>query len=205
MVVWVQVSEASGMKSTVTTIRAGCCAWILHSPASLPAPRFINGVQPTNPMGRDTNYTFFFVFYSVRHKVEIQASCLSYPTIRLKSDYRKTFQKNSSLRGGWFQLRPARVSTVLWFVFTFASFCRVVWVGSPQGLLGGGLLTRASSLLHNIAASGAEEEQLLTGNLPVAHWRSCVTAIINVGGPCKQKGDEIGNRNGNLKKKKKRP
>lgn len=63
------------------------------------------------------------------------------------------------------------------------------------------MLTRASSLLHNIAASGAEEEQLLTGNLLVAHWRSCITAIINVGGPCKQKGDEIGNRNGNLKKK----
>lgn len=169
MVAWVQVSEASGMKSTVTTIRAGCCAWLLHSPASLPAPCFINGVQPTNPIGRNTNIMFFFFFNSVRHKAEIQASCPSHPTIRSKRIYRKTLQNNSPLlllnRGVWFQPQAARVSTFLRFVFTFASFCGAVWVGPLQGPLGGGLLTRASSLLHNTAASGAEEEQSLDWKL----------------------------------------
>lgn len=49
--------------------------------------------------------------------------------------------------------------------------------GFSRGALGEVLLTRV----------GAEDE-LLSGNVLVAHWRSCITAILNVGGPWKQKG-----------------
>lgn len=59
--------------------------------------------------------------------------------------------------------------------------------GFSRGALGEVLLTRVSTLLHHIFVSGAEDE-LLSGNVLVAHWRSCITAILNVGGPWKQKG-----------------